>query len=101
MTNPTLGGSIVGAVGCSKIHYKGKNAQVKLAMARGIEQIAQQKSTTVSTSMLNEKTSYKSKISKKSKSVSYHESTNVHLSTIKKAEHWNSNGEVCVWMIEK
>jgi hypothetical protein len=101
MTNPTENGSILGAVGCAKQHYRGINAQVKLAVARAIEQIAQQKSTTVSTSMLNKKSSSGSNISKRSDSVAFHKSTNITLSTIKKAEYWKSKYEVCVWVIEK
>lgn len=100
--NPQIesNGKLAGS-GCSRIHYKGIQAQKKLAISRAIEQIAIQKSVKVKSIAYRQKSNQNGLISSKGQSSSLQEVENVSLSTHIKKIHTKDNGDICAWVIEK
>jgi len=87
--------------GCSKIHYKGIQAQKKLAISRAIEQIAIQKRVKIKSIAYRQKSTQNGQISSKVQSSSLQEIENISLSTHIKEIYTKDNGDICAWVIEK
>lgn len=90
------------ATGCARTHVRGVEAQKKLAIQRGIDQIAMQLSTKVSVvSYRKKQASSGNNISSKLDSSSLQEVENVEVSTKVKAFYKRvSTGEICAWVVQ-
>ncbi|MGB5792592.1 hypothetical protein [Poseidonibacter sp.] len=99
--NPESGanGKLAGS-GCSKIHYKGIEAQKKLAISRAIEQIAIQKKVKINTSTYRNKLNQNGVISSTSKNSSLQEVEDLNISSTVKEIYLKENGDICAWVIE-
>jgi len=85
------------AVGCAGLHYKGVNAQKKLAVQRAIDEIAMQVRTKVSKVSLRHRTNHSSS----SSSSSLQEVNNVNVSTKIMEYYKNQSGDICAWLIKE
>ena len=84
------------AIGCSSRHYKGIQAQKKLALSRAIDEIAMQTNTKVSKLSLNRRTNKGSSTN----STSLQEVEKVNISTKVMQYYTTKNGDICVWIIK-
>ncbi len=91
----------ISGIGCAAIHYKGLEAQKKLAIQRAIDQIAMQVSTNVSTISYNERKRDSQGYSSNTQTKSLHTVNGENIST--KILDWykNSNGDICVLIIKE
>ena len=92
-------GKLAGS-GCSKIHYKGIEAQKKLAISRAIEQIAIQKKVKINTSTYRNKLNQNGVLSSTSKNSSLQEVEDLNISSMVKEIYLKENGDICAWVIE-
>jgi uncharacterized membrane protein len=97
MTDPVkeANGKIT-AIGCSARHYKGIQAQKKLALQRAIDEIAMQINTKVSKISLNRR----SNISSSTSSTSLQEVNEENVSIKVMKYYITKNGDICVWIIK-
>jgi len=97
MTDPVkeANGKIT-AIGCSARHYKGIQAQKKLALKRAIDEIAMQTNTRVSKISLNRRSNTSSSTS----SSSLQEVHEENISTKVMQYYTTRNGDICVWIIK-
>jgi len=100
--NPYINNDKIAAIGCSQIHFKGIEAQKKLAISRAIDRIATQTSVIVDTVTYRQKNS-----SNGQKSSSILSSSSLHtvktreISTKTKAMYTKPDGEICAWVVQK
>ncbi len=100
LLDPYIDGDTNAAVGCAKRHFKGVEAQKKLAISRAIDQVATQNKVTVNNITLRKKSSkngYRGNSS--SNSSSLQSVDNVSISTKTKAIYKKRDGEICAWVI--
>ena len=92
----------IAAVGCSPIHFKGVEAQKKLAISRAIDQIAVQKKVTVSNVTLRQRSSQNGGFSnsKSTSSSSLQSVDNLVISTKVKELYTKQNGDICAWVVQ-
>lgn len=94
MSNPYIDlpkGTIV-AVGCARIHFKGRSAQKKLAISRAIDEIATEVKTTVNNVTLRRKNNSASSMN----TTSMQSVDNVKLKTEVISTYMDENGNMCV-----
>jgi hypothetical protein len=102
LVDPYIKGDRIAAVGCARIHFKGKEAQQDLAISRAIDRIATQNQVTVDNINLRKKFSSNGmEKNSSSQSTSLHSVNGVKISTKTKAIYKKSNGEICAWVIQK
>ena len=98
LDNPQkLSNGKITAVGCAGLHYKGVNAQKKLAVQRAIDEIAMQVKTKVSKVSLRHRTNNSSS----SSSSSLQEVDNLNISTKIMEYYKKPSGDICVWVIKE
>lgn len=103
ITNPTIGVSKnkrVG-IGCASIHYKGEEAQKKLALKRAIEQVSMQKSSKVESVSLSKKSSSATGYRTSRDTSSLHTVSGVYVKTIIKNRYKYPDGKYCIRVIEE
>ena len=98
LTNPYVENDEFSAVGCAKIHFKGRIAQEKLAISRAIDQIATQKRLKVQNITLRRKSTGHNSTSQSS---SLQSVDNIDVSTKTKALYTKQSGEICAWVIAR
>jgi hypothetical protein len=102
LINPYIDNDKIAAIGCARIHFKGKEAQKDLAIARAIDRIAMQNNVTVDNVTARQKNSYNGERTRSSaSSSSLHTVDNVSVSTKVKAIYNKKDGEICVWVVQK
>lgn len=101
LENANYNTSKLAASACAGFHFKGVEAQKKLAVQRAIEKIAMQKRTKVSSVNVREKfaTSSGMKYST-SKTNSMHQVDNIEVSTKILDYYKKASGEICAWVVE-
>ncbi len=102
LLNPYIDNNKIAAIGCSRKHFKGIEAQKDLAISRAIDRIATQNSVIVDNVTYRQKSSSNgNKGSSSSASSSLHSVENVKISTKTKALYTKPNGEICAWVVQK
>ncbi len=100
--DPYIDGDKIAAVACASEHFKGVEAQKKLAISRAIDLVATQNKVTVNSVTLREKSSINgSRANTKLQSSSLQSVDNTIISTKTKAIYTRKNGEICAWVILK
>ena len=99
LLDPYIDGDEIAAVGCSLIHFDGKEAQKKLAISRAIDQIATQKRVKVENVKLRRRSVNGINKSSSMDSSSLQSVDGVLVSTKTKAIYTKKNGEICAWVI--
>jgi hypothetical protein len=101
LDNPYIQNDKIAAVGCSKPHFKGVEAQKDLAISRAIDRIAKQNRISVQNVTLRKKTTNGIMSKSSSKSTSLQTVNKVSVSTKIKDIYKKENGDICVWVIQK
>jgi len=102
LLDPYVDNDKIAAVGCSKIHFKGEEAQKDLAISRAIDRIATQNKVTVdNVTMRTKTTSNGVRGNSGSSSSSLQSVDKVSISTKVKALYTKPNGEMCAWVVQR
>ena len=102
LLDPYIENDTIAAIGCSRRHFKGIEAQKDLAISRAIDRIATQNSVIVDNVTMRQKISENGRqgISATSSS-SLHTVDKIKISTKTKALYTKSNGEICAWVVQR
>ena len=101
LIDPYFENDKIASIGCSKIHFKGKEAQKDLAISRAIDRIATQNNVTVDNITLRKRSINGENHSSSSNSSSLHTISKVTISTKVKDVYEKNNGDICVWVIQR
>ena len=101
LLDPYTAGDKIAAVGCAAKHFKGVEAQKKLAISRAIDQIATQNSVTVNNVTLRKREVNSMGGNSGMNSTSMQSVDNVNISTKVKALYTKDNGDICAWVVQR